>query len=252
MRLALTALTFVFGSWATNASAEPRRPTERLRADAGACLQPVEAASLSGPYESAFRQALGLSDRAVAVALVIRPSFRTPTLFSLRRAARERRVLRVTRLDPKVWRPWLERLQELQGASAGPAEDGRLRALAGVALSSTTTEHEVDRQTADLFAEVWRSLLRRTQVVATDIFTIDGARYDFLAGDRTGTVVSPSDGSILELAVRAAERLARLPEAPSVDHAADLASIRKDLREALARTRRNERCVRISRREQKT
>lgn len=246
MRLALMGLAFVGGTWVQVADgpAHAHSPAETLRADSGACLQPIEAASVTGPYETFLRRTLGLSDRALVVALVIKPSFRVPCVLSLRRVAGDRRLFRVTRLDPNVWRPSFERVQVLQAASAHIADDDQLRALAGVAMRSSTTEHEVDRRTADLFAEVWHALLRRTQPIHTNGYTIDGTRYDFWVGGRAGTVVSPSDGSVLEHATRAAEHLARVAEDPSRDRESALVEIQQDLKEALVRTRRKEPCIR--------
>jgi len=196
------------------------------------------------PAETFVREALGLTDPAVAIALLISPSFRPSRLLSLRRATRARRLLRVTHLEPKAWAPVFTRMRELQGPSLRLAQDEQLRSLAEVALRSSTVEHDVDRQTADLLAEVWRALLRRVQVVHSDVFTIDGTRYEFWGSGQAGTVVSPRDGSVLEQVTRAAERLARLAEARGLDSESAISYIRQDLREALARTWRNKPCVR--------
>ena len=211
-------------------------------------MQPIEKAQLAPPHESFLRQTLGLSEPAVVVALVSQPSFSPGRVVSLRRAADGRRSMRVTRLEPEIWRPVVKRVAELKGSSVRPADDEQLRTLAELALRSSTVEREVDRPTAELLAQLWHALLRRVQVVHSDPRPSDGTRHEFWAGGQSGVSLAPSEGSLIQQATFAAERLARVIEATRSDDDAVLVNIREDLKAALARARRKEPCVRAVRR----
>ena len=220
----------------------------RPRVDSGACLQPVEKAQLAEPPERFLRQALGLSDAAVVVALVTQPSFRPGRVISLRRAAGGRRSMRVTRLVPAVWGPVVRRVVELQGSSVRAVDDEQLRTLVEVAVRSSTVERALDRRTAALLEQLWHALVRRVQVVHTDPGPSDGTRYEFWAGRQSGVSVAPSEGSVIQQATFAAERLARIVEAPPSEDDAVVVNVREDLKAALARALRKEPCVRTVRR----
>ena len=228
-------------------------PVARLGVQSGACLQPVDSAQLASTYESFLRNAFGLSDPAVVAALVIQPTFSPARVLSVRRAQDGRRVLRVTQLERTVWAPVLKRLQALQGASGEgasvrPPDDQQLRELALAAARSTTVERDLDLPTADLVARLWHALTRRVRGVRSEPVISDGTRYEFWAGGRAGTIEAPADGSLLQEATRAAERLVHLAEAPAGDDAATLTDIRGELKRALERSWRNEPCVQRTRR----
>ena len=225
---------------ASSGAARPRT----LQVDSGACLQPVDAAHLTPPHETFLRNALGLSDADVVVAWVVQPASRPARVLSLRRTSGGRRFLRVTELKPTIWAATIRRAGELVGSSVRLAEDEQLLALVDVALRSSTVDRDVDRQTADLLAQVWRALLRRVQVVRSDLAPSDGTRYEFWAGGRAGTSVPASEASVIGQALSAAERLARVAEVAGTDDASVLADVQHDLRDALARTQRKEPCVR--------
>jgi hypothetical protein len=75
--------------------------------------------------------------------------------------------------------------------------------------------------------------------------TLDGRAYYFSAGSTTGYAANPREGSILNRAVLALERLARRVEEPAHEHPTDRHFIRDELREVLARTSAEEPCARV-------
>lgn len=226
---------------AQNAEAPPVR---MLSENSGACLEPIEAAYLTEPYATFVRDALGLPDPQVVAAMIVTPSFRPPWMLSIRRTARGRRVVRVTRLDRDVWAAMLKRMQELQGPSVSLAEQEQRRGLAGVTVHPSAIEQSLDRRTADLFAQLWQALVDRAQVVETDFATCDGTEYEFWTAGRAGTIVSPDGGTILGLATSAAQHLARVVEAPDAADSQAIRFIQEDLQEALVRTRNRQPCAR--------
>jgi hypothetical protein len=196
------------------------------------------------PYDDFVLRSLGIADSTGIIALVITPSFRPPWALLLVRGRGARPVLRVTRLSHDVWASMLSPMSELQGPSVYLGEAEQRRALADISVDAATVERPIDRATASLFVALWQALTSRTQVVESDVMTLDGTGYTFFAGGRTGTIASPDYGSVLERSTYIAERLGRFVEYPSADDLSDLVYVREELKEALARTRDREPCLR--------
>jgi hypothetical protein len=226
---------------------EPNPSADRLlRADSGACLEPIEAAMLTEPHEAFVRQALGLPDPTAVAAMIVSPSFKRPWMFSVHRGSDGQRWLRVTKLDQDAWGAMMRRMQELQGSvvSLDPAQ--QTRALASISVHPSVIERRIDRETADLVVALWKALVARVQVVESDFGVLDGTRYELsLPGAHAGTVVSPAYATVLGNANSAAERLGAIVESPNGADHDTLKQIRRSLRDTLARARRSEPCVRM-------
>ncbi|HET9953131.1 MAG TPA: hypothetical protein VFQ61_01435 [Polyangiaceae bacterium] len=175
----------------------------------------------------------------------MKPSFGAPWALTLRPGGRGAFSLRVTRLSRDVWAAMMKRMSELQGLTVNLSAHHQRRALADVSVQVATAERHIDPATANLLSMLWRALIARSQVVETEVVTVDGTGYSIMVGGRTGSTQSPVYGSILERTTYAAERLAHFVESPEADDESDLVFVREELKEALARTRAQEPCVRM-------
>ena len=105
-------------------------------------------------------------------------------------------------------------------------------------------EHPIDAQTAKLFEELWKALTDRVEPAPGGAVSMDGTGYQFWNRSGAGTVSNPKNGSILERATFAAEWLSRMVETPKPYDVQDLPYVRAEMRDALARVRQKEPCVR--------
>jgi hypothetical protein len=135
-------------------------------------------------------------------------------------------------------------MQDQQGSSVSLAEHLQERALANLSVNATIAERAIDPHTAQLFAALWKALIRRAQVVYSDGAKADGVGYYLWQGGAAGTTLSPRFTSILAQATFAAERLSRIVETPYPTDREDLRFLRDEMREAIERTVHKEPCSR--------
>jgi len=179
------------------------------------------------------------------VAMIVHPALSQPWTLSLHRQLDRQDLLRVTRLQQDVWGAMLVRMQELQGCSSvSLAREHQEAALSQLVVTRTIAERSVDRDTAKLLETLWKSLLARVQIVHSDVAIFDGESYYFWNKGAAGTTSNPPYRSVLERVTFAAKWLSHLVETPAPNEADELAYIREQMTEALARARQKEPCVR--------
>ena len=200
-------------------------------------------------YEAFVQRALHLPPQPDELIVVhSSPAFSPDQTLALVQRADQSYALRSTRLTEHVYYRMREQMEQLERSGASPAA-AQAEALARIAATPVVREQPLDGRTAQLFLELWRALVARGQVVreigaGTGIG--DGISYRIWSGGKIVETNIPAEGSVLGRAISALERLRLLIDRPnpSVDADLERAIARRDMDEALQRTRLGEPCLR--------
>jgi hypothetical protein len=200
-------------------------------------------------YEAFVQRALHLPPRSDELIVIhISPSFSPDQTLALVRRPDASYALRSTRLTEHVYYRMTEKMTQLERAGVSPAT-AQTEALAGIPAVPSVREQPLDGRTAQLFLELWRALSARGQVVreiGAGTGHGDGISYRIWSGGKIVETNIPAERSVLGRAISALERLRLLIDRPqeSVDAELERAIARRDMEEALQRTRLGESCLR--------
>jgi hypothetical protein len=191
--------------------------------------------------------ALGLPAKPDEVLVIrISPSFRPDSTLSLVHKTDGSYRLRSRRLIQHVWAEMMGRMQEEQGSVIRLDKGHQASALSDLKTSKSVKERRLDNRTADLMLRLWTTLADRAQRVreiGIHTLTLDGTYYRIWQGGQWISTHSPKAGSILDLAVSAAERIEHFVAEGSADEDSVLEEARFEMTNALQRTRRREPCL---------
>ena len=214
-----------------------------------ACPEPSPAPEERGldPYERFMNRALGLPAKPDELLVIrISPSFRPDSTLSLVHKTDGSYRLRSRRLIQHVWAEMMGRMQEEQGSVIRLDKGHQASALSGLTTSKSVKERRLDNRTADLMLRLWTALAGRAQRVreiGVHTATLDGTYYRIWQGGHWISTYSPKAGSVLYLAVSAAEHLEYFVVEGPTDEDSLLEEARFEMTNALQRTRRREACL---------
>jgi hypothetical protein len=137
-------------------------------------------------------------------------------------------------------------MEEEQGPVIRLDKAHQTSALSGLKTSRSVKERRLDNRTADLMLRLWIALTGRAQRVreiGVHTTTLDGTYYRIWQGGHWLSTHSPKAGSVLDLAVSAAEHLEYFVADGPTDEDSVLEQARFEMTNALQRTRRREPCL---------
>jgi hypothetical protein len=236
------------GSAATpTKSRKPQR--HKVLENSYACPEPwpLSKERWSEPYDRHVDRALGFSPTANELLVIrISPAFSSERTLSLTRRPDGSYWLRSRRLVRQVWGEMMDQMKAQQGDVIQLDDGHQARALARVEIPVTEKQRRLDRRTAELMLRMWTAIVARAQVVHEVGIVhaiLDGTLFRIWVGNTRASTHSPQSGSVLGLAVQAAERLEDFVAENRAENEDLIDEVRFEMNNALERTRRKEPCL---------